>query len=370
MSSPAVDSPIESFRRVTGAAMRAIARREDVTVNFGAEPRLVEAQARLPVPSRDLPDGEVSQLRGEADAMALKLRHHDSELHARRAPAGETARAVFESLEQVRVETIGAEWMAGVAANLDAALAGRCQSRGYARITNIEDAPIAEAIGAMAREKWSGRPLPEAARPLADLWREQLDDRIDADLAALQTALRDQEAFARSLNKLLYDLDLLDEEPGEGESEASDQGEDSEDSDSESEDAEAAEMEGAADEMEGAPSSEMEDGEGEDDEDAATEQVQDEMMPGAGDEEGERAQPPPRRRSASRRSPPARIPPLLGRVRRGGRRRGTVRCRRTRPAAPASRPAACPPPGNHCEARQPAAAAPPRPAITVVGFRP
>ena len=143
--------------------MRAISRREDVTVNFGAEPRLVENQARLPVPSRDLPEGEVSELRGEADAMALKLRHHDADLHARRAPAGETARAVFESLEQVRVETIGSRHMAGVAANLDAALAGRCQSRGYARITDVEDAPIAEAVGMMARERWSGRSLPEAA---------------------------------------------------------------------------------------------------------------------------------------------------------------------------------------------------------------
>ena len=289
MSSTTADTPIEAFRRVTGAAMRAIARREDVTVNFGAEPRLVENQARLPVPSRDLPENEVSELRGEADAMALKLRHHDTELHARRAPAGETARAVFESLEQVRVETIGSRYMAGVAANLDAALAGRCQSRGYARITDVEDAPIAEAVGMMARERWSGRSLPEAARPLMDLWRERIGDKIDADLEALQAAIGDQEDFARTVNKLLYDLDLLDEEPGEGESESTDQGEDSEDSDSDDEDAEASEMDGAAAEMEGSPSSDMEDGEGEDSEDSMAEQAQEEMMPGSGDEEGERA---------------------------------------------------------------------------------
>lgn len=289
MSSTPTDTPIEAFRRVTGAAMRAISRREDVTVNFGAEPRLIENQARLPVPSRDLPDVEVSQLRGEADAMALKLRHHDSDLHARRAPAGETARAVFESLEQVRVETIGGRRMAGVAANLDAALDGRCQARGYARITDVEDTPIAEAVAMLAREKWCDRPLPAAARPLTDLWRQEIGDKIDADLAALEAAIGDQEIFARTANKLLYDLDLLDEEPGEGESETTDQGEDSEESDSE-DDGEASEMDGASAEMEGSPSSEMEDGEGEDSEDSMAEQVQEEMMPGTGDEEGERAQ--------------------------------------------------------------------------------
>ena len=291
MSSTTADTPIEAFRRVTGAAMRAIARREDVTVNFGAEPRLVENQARLPVPSRDLPENEVSELRGEADAMALKLRHHDAELHARRAPAGETARAVFESLEQVRVETIGSQIHGGRGGQ---SRRGACRDAASLAATRgspiVEDAPIAEAVGMMARERWSGRSLPEAARPLMDLWREQIGDRIDADLEALRAAIGDQEDFARTVNKLLYDLDLLDEEPGEGESESTDQGEDSEDSDSEDEDADATEMDGASAEMEGSPSSEMEDGEGEDSEDSMAEQVQEEMMPGTGDEEGERAQ--------------------------------------------------------------------------------
>ena len=302
--------------------------------------------------------------------MALKLRHHDADLHARRAPAGETARAVFESLEQVRVETIGSRHMAGVAANLDAALAGRCQSRGYARITDVEDAPIAEAVGMMARERWSGRSLPEAARPLMDLWREQIGDRIDADLEALQTAIGDQETFARTVNKLLYDLDLLDEEPGEGESESTDQGEDSEESDSEDEDAEATEMDGAAAEMEGSPSSEMEDGEGEDSEDSMAEQVQEEMMPGTGDEEGERAQ---RRRADGFLPDEARQPAYrpytvdfdevvdaeelcdadeLGRLRQ------------------ASRSAAGPSPGDHRQAGQPVAAPPASPAVAILGIRP
>ena len=57
----AEESPFEAFRRATAAAMRAIAERDDITVNFGAEARLVDTQARLPVPSRDLPNSEVAQ---------------------------------------------------------------------------------------------------------------------------------------------------------------------------------------------------------------------------------------------------------------------------------------------------------------------
>ena len=283
------ESPIEEFRRVTGAAMRAIAEREDVTVNFGAEARLVDNQARLPVPSRDLPAEEVTRLRGEADAMALKLRYHDPDLHAARAPAGETARAVFETLEQARVETLGARRMAGVAMNLDAALAERCQARGYTRIAERGDAPIAEAVGLYARAQWRGRAPPEAGKPLLDLWREELDERIAGDLGALEDALADQEDFARSVNRLLVHLELLDEEPGEGEGEATEQGEDAEQSDAEDENAESADMEGASAEMEGAPSAEMDDADSEDVDQAMSERVQEEMMPGTGEEEGERS---------------------------------------------------------------------------------
>ena len=74
------------------------------------------------MPARDLPVEDVSRVRGEADSMALKLRHHDRKTHLRRVPRGETARAIFEAVEQVRVEALGARRMAGVADNL----VGRC----------------------------------------------------------------------------------------------------------------------------------------------------------------------------------------------------------------------------------------------------
>ena len=78
------DQPAEEFRRVTAAAMRAIAERDDITLVYGSEARLVDNQARLPVPSRDFTEAEVAALRGEADAMALRLRFHDEDIHSTR----------------------------------------------------------------------------------------------------------------------------------------------------------------------------------------------------------------------------------------------------------------------------------------------
>ncbi len=284
----AEESPVEAFRRATAAAMRAIAERDDITVNFGAEARLVDTQARLPVPSRDLPDSEIAQLRGEADAMALRLRYHDDDVHARRAPPGDLARDVFEMLEQVRVETLGARRMAGVAANLDAAMDERCRAKGFDRIADREDAPLADAIGLMARERMRGAATPESGRRLMELWGPWLDDKISDDLAALGARVDDQEDYARALNQLLVHLELMDD-AGESDSQDSQEGdENAEDSSDESGDAEA-DAEGVSAEMEGMPSSESEDADGDDSEQSMAEMGEEEMMPGSGEEEGDRS---------------------------------------------------------------------------------
>ena len=43
-------------------------------------------RARLPLPTRALPAAEMARLRGQSDAIALRLRHHDDAVHAQRMP--------------------------------------------------------------------------------------------------------------------------------------------------------------------------------------------------------------------------------------------------------------------------------------------
>ena len=288
----AEDLPAEEFRRVTAAAMRAIAERDDITVVYGSEARLVDNQARLPLPSRDFSEHEMAALRGEADAMALRLRYHDESLHAHRVPQGENARAVFDALERVRVEAIGSRMMAGVAQNLRAALEDRCESHGYTRVNVRDDAPLSEAIGLMVRERLTGEKLPEGGEQLVSLWRDWINDKIDADtdFEALSRNLEDQEAYADALNKLLVELDLIDEDAEATEQTEGEQGENADEQDTEDADSEDADMEGASAEMSGAESSEMEEVDSEEGDETMSEQGQEEMMPGTGDEDGDQSQ--------------------------------------------------------------------------------
>src|SRR4051794_15401846 len=136
------ESPVEPFKRAVAGALRAIAKKPGVEVSFAAErPGLAGTKARLPEPARKLTLQEAAIVRGHADAMALRLACHDPAVHRRIQPGGQQARAIFEAVEQARVEAIGARRMQGVAQNLSAMLDDRFHRAKYGDITDRTDAP-------------------------------------------------------------------------------------------------------------------------------------------------------------------------------------------------------------------------------------
>jgi cobaltochelatase CobT len=121
------EAPQEPFKRAVAGCMRALAHMPQLEVAYAAEkPSLTRngatAKARLPEPPRKLARRDVAVLRGQADSMALRLACHNVDVHRRLAPRTPAARAVFEAVEQARIEAIGARRMQGVAQNLSAML--------------------------------------------------------------------------------------------------------------------------------------------------------------------------------------------------------------------------------------------------------
>ena len=279
---PDNDSPVEVFKRSTAAALRAIARRGDVTVTYGAEPAgPAGTRIRLPLPPRDLAEKDAAPVRGAADALGLRLRYHDPAVHARRAPAGETARSIFEGMEQARVEALGSRNMAGVAGNLAAMLDERYRRQGYEQMAERNDVTLAEAIRLLVRERLTGAPPPPAARQVVELWRPYLEGKVGRDLIELERHMRDQATYARSARQLIQDLDLdLGEaEDDNAEDSADDDSDKVNENNSESDNDEATSA-GAQGSLEaGAPDEEKQDGEA-----GGAEEVQGELMPGAGDD--------------------------------------------------------------------------------------
>src|SRR5947209_13347581 len=101
----AKESPTEPFKRAVTGCLRAIARKHDLDVSFAAErPGVVGGKVRLPEPPRRLTGLDAAIVRGHADSLALKLACHDPQVHRKLVPGGQQARAVFDAVEQARVE--------------------------------------------------------------------------------------------------------------------------------------------------------------------------------------------------------------------------------------------------------------------------
>ncbi|MBP6013712.1 MAG: cobaltochelatase subunit CobT [Alphaproteobacteria bacterium] len=206
------ESPVDPFKRAVANTMRAMGAEPELEITFGTEPPALRGlKARLPLPGRDLPKADVGQTRGVADAFALKLALHDDKLHSTYAPPGSSARAIFEAAEQARVESIGSNAMKGVARNLEIALEARLKQKGYAQARDRNEAPLAEAVGLLMRERLTGRPVPAAGKAVVEAWRDHIEAKAGSDFDRLDDVIKDQVAFAKVTRRILTDLGLGDE---------------------------------------------------------------------------------------------------------------------------------------------------------------
>ena len=206
------DSPSGEFKRVLTVAMKTIAGEPEMTVAFGTEqPSLAGTKAKLPQIGNDFTTREVAVARGVSDSFALRLSNHSDQVHARYRPEGKNARAVFEACEQARVEALGANAMPGMASNLSAMLEDRYRKKDVARYMDRKDAPLDEAVALVVREKLTGAPPPEAAKPMLELWRSWIEDKAQAQLAHLTDGMHDQANFSRMSRDIIAALDMADE---------------------------------------------------------------------------------------------------------------------------------------------------------------
>src|SRR5947208_5195862 len=223
---PSKESPTEPFKRAVASCMRAIARKPDLEISYAAErPGMAAGKVRLPEPPRKLNAQDAAIVREHADSIALKLACHDPAVHRRQMPSGQQGRAVFEAVEQARVEAIGARRMEGVAQNLSAMLDDKFHRGKFDDISDRADAPIEEAVAMMVRERLTGRAPPAAARKLVDLWRPFIEDRAGRELDRLEKLVEQQRRFGDVIHDLLDSLEMGDERARDSEDESEDSGE-------------------------------------------------------------------------------------------------------------------------------------------------
>ncbi|WP_273756263.1 cobaltochelatase subunit CobT [Bartonella sp. MM73XJBT] len=199
----------EAFKKALSTCIRAIAGTPNLEVSFSHNrPSLSEKHACLPELPQQATDKDITIRRGLGDSMALRTAWHDTHIHQQFSPRESAARAIFDALEQTRVEAIGTLSMEGIAQNLDGMLADKYQRAHYQKITSQSEAPIQEAIALLLREKITKRPPPEEAGSVLELWRQEIEQKAAKQLNELTHHIHDQHAFAQIVRQMLVALKM------------------------------------------------------------------------------------------------------------------------------------------------------------------
>ena len=216
---------LDEFKRALTMAMRSISKEDELTVSFGAETGAVNGlKARLPLPNKSMTKTQLNSLRGEADSIALFIAHHKGEIAQKYLPKGQKAKNIFNSLEKIRCEAIGAKQMSGIAKNLGQMEKARLKRKELGYLKKEDDDNFIEALSFIVREKLTGQKLLETKDTINE-WKKWIEDRAKDTIDDLPNQITDQTAFAKILRKLIGELELgdeLGEEPDDDENEESD----------------------------------------------------------------------------------------------------------------------------------------------------
>ena len=125
--------------------------------------------------------GSLGGLRAAADRLALRRRFHDPAIHLAHRPGGDKAAMLYSSLEDARLDAIGVQWLAGVAANL-----------------LTYHGPAVESLRWLAFEELSARAAPSSRGEAVARLRRALSGAALDGLSRLTPLLRDQAHFANA----------------------------------------------------------------------------------------------------------------------------------------------------------------------------
>jgi cobaltochelatase CobT len=211
-SKPNKPDQTQAFKSAMGATVRAIGAKPELEVTFTADrPLLTSDKARLANLPRLPTKRDIAIARGQGDAMAMRLASHDPEAHRKRAPMDPQARAAFDALEQARVESLGVIRMPGMSGNIHEMLEDRLFRANFAEVDDKNEAPLAEALGLMLREKLAGVPVPPSGHALVDLWRTEIEAKASTSIDKLLSTYESQEDFSKAVRAVLRDLNLIAE---------------------------------------------------------------------------------------------------------------------------------------------------------------
>jgi cobaltochelatase CobT len=201
----------ELQQQAIAACTRALAEKSELEVAFGLTSSQIGPDK---IKLADFLRGDWADymrlLRGQADALAAKLRFHDRILFQNHQPENYQAREIFSAFEQVRAELLSRAEYAGVGVNI-----GHCYADAGNRELNTDHPPLPRLVTWLL---WQDLALHQPIDPAwANRAHPQFTNALHAHRSQLLHHLGDQAAYAAEVRKFLRTLGLEspDAEPPE-----------------------------------------------------------------------------------------------------------------------------------------------------------
>ncbi len=207
-------SKTEVFKSATTATVKAIGGVKEATVLYtpvAANQRVgisPSGEIRLPMPPHKLTSEAVVKLRGAADAVAARLKHHNTSVHAKRMPHSKDAVDAYNAMEQARVEVLGAKQYAGMGKNLGQALEQRLSHEGYQTASALSQISLNDALRVLVHSRCNAIEMGNVGAHINEVLKSEFGKKLDADLDALDANINNQKAAADILRRLIETLQL------------------------------------------------------------------------------------------------------------------------------------------------------------------
>jgi cobaltochelatase CobT len=139
---------------------------------------------------------DFSSFRGAADAMSLRLRFADAELHKNLRPSDPVERMLFEMLEQFRVEALAPTDMPGIVHNLRHRFEAWSMAFYNSGLTETSKGILLYTVAQITRSRVTAQPVVEATEDVIEATRMSIVRSLGHDLAGLRRQRFDQAAYA------------------------------------------------------------------------------------------------------------------------------------------------------------------------------
>jgi len=201
---------LEHFNKALTSTLRSISGLTNLDIEFTENiSEFKNNQLRLAIPSKKLSTETLSKIRGEVDELALTIRFHDKQIFQTQKPSTDKAIAVYSAMERARISSIGANLMAGVAANLYSSLAAECRSMELQNIDKQQQASAAIAVGFYLRQKLSRQSLPASAKHLLSFWFDFIEQKIGHQVESLSRHLYCQNKYSQLCLNLIEAMEIF-----------------------------------------------------------------------------------------------------------------------------------------------------------------